>query len=264
MNFEWVENEVKEVGPGVWIRVAIDNISWADLGNGGVVIDALEDIEQADVVRALLKETTGQDLKWIVTTHWDVDHIACNPQWKREGAIDIAHESCAQSAGDWEGRPDMTFNDQGILRGAGDRRIEMKWMGGTHTPWDTVLYFPHAKVLHIADLFGWGLIPCQPTPEKVTRLKQVLSEVLNYDADAVICGHGPVTNLECIQRFLTYFDDLLETVPPLVERGLSLDEIEAKVLPPADMNAWWRFTAWKHKKNIELISTHYKPTPVGT
>lgn len=264
MNYEWIENEVKEVGTGVWIRVAIDNISWADLGNGGVVIDALEDAGQADVVRALIKETTGQDLKWIVTTHWDVDHIACNPQWKREGAIDIAHESCAQSAGDWEGRPDVTFNNAGILRGEGARRIEMKWMGGTHTPWDTVLYFPHARVLHIADLFGWGLIPCQPTPEKVARLKQVLAEVLNYDADAVICGHGPVANLECIARFSKYFDELLETVPPLVEQGLSLEEIETKVLAPDDMSQWWRFTAWKHKKNLELVGTHYKPVAMGT
>jgi hypothetical protein len=29
---QFVENEVREVGAGVWIRVAIDNISWCDLG----------------------------------------------------------------------------------------------------------------------------------------------------------------------------------------------------------------------------------------
>jgi glyoxylase-like metal-dependent hydrolase (beta-lactamase superfamily II) len=166
MTYEWIEDEVKEVGPGVWIRVAVDNIAWCELGHCGVIIDALEDPTQADVVRGLLKETTGQDLKYIVTTHWDADHIACNPQWKSEGAIDIAHESCAQSAGDWEGRPDITFNDQSTLYGSGDKRIEMRWLGGTHTPWDTILYFPHARVLHIADLFGWGLIPCQPRHKK--------------------------------------------------------------------------------------------------
>ena len=75
---EFIENEVKEVGPGVWVRVAIDNISWCDLGSSAAVIDALEDAGQADVVRGLIKETTGQELKWIVNTHWDVDHIACN------------------------------------------------------------------------------------------------------------------------------------------------------------------------------------------
>jgi cyclase len=257
MAYEWIENEVKEVGPGVWVRVAVDNIAWCELGNCGVIIDALEDPTQADVVRGLLKETTGQDLKYIVTTHWDVDHIACNPQWKHEGAIDIAHESCAQSAGNWEGRPDITFNDQSILRGAGDQRIEMRWLGGTHTPWDTILYFPHAKVLHIADLFGWGLIPCQPTPEKVERLRFILAEIVKYDAQAIICGHGPVTDMACIQRFSKYFEEMLQSVPPLVQQGLSTEEIEAKVLPPEDMRDWWRFFDWKHKKNIELISQFY-------
>jgi glyoxylase-like metal-dependent hydrolase (beta-lactamase superfamily II) len=260
MSFEFVENEVKEVGPGVWIRVAIDNIAWCDLGegvNGGAaVIDALEDPEQADVVRGLIKETTGRDLKYVVTTHWDADHIACNPQWKREGAIVIAHQTNADSAGDWEGHPDISYDDCATLRGPVEQ-IEMQWVGGTHTPWDTILYFPRAKVLHIADLFGWGLIPCQPTPQKVARLRDVLNRVLTYDANAVICGHGPVTNLDCIRRFVEYFERMLQDVPPLLKAGKTVEEIEAQIPPPADMENWWRFTAWKHKKNIELIQEFY-------
>lgn len=249
---QFVENEVKEVGPGVWIRVAVDNISWCNLGDGAAVIDALEDPQQADVVRALIKETTGQDIKWVVTTHWDADHIACNPQWRREGAPVVAHQSCADAAGDWEGRPDLAYNGNAILCGETER-IEMEWWGGTHTPWDTILWFPNAKVLHIADLFGWGLIPCRPTPEKVARLREILERILQFDARAVICGHGPVTSIEHLRRFQTYFEDLLQKVPPLAAKGLSLDEIEAQIPPPEDMKDWWRFVDWKHRKNLEMI-----------
>ena len=247
---QFIENEVKEVGPGVWIRVAVDNISWCDLGGFAAVIDALEDPTQADVVRGLIKETTGQDLKWVVTTHWDKDHIACNPQWRREGAIVIAHESCVQSAGDWEGRPDVSYSQNAALRGSGERRIEMQWVGGTHTQWDSILYFPHARVLHVADLFGWGLIPCRPTPGKVSRLWDVLNYVVAFEVDAVICGHGPVTSIANLRRFLAYFDELLKQVPPLVRKGLSLDEIEAQIPPPDDMKDWWRFVDWKHRRNL--------------
>jgi glyoxylase-like metal-dependent hydrolase (beta-lactamase superfamily II) len=250
---QFVENEVKEVGPGVWIRVAVDNISWCDMGDAGAVIDALEDPTQADVVRGLIKETTGRDLKWVVTTHWDADHIACNPQWRREGAIVIAHQSCADSAGDWEGRPDISYPDSATLRGTSER-IEMQWLGGTHTPWDTVLYFPHARVLHIADLFGWGLIPCQPTQTKVARLREVLNRVLEYDADALICGHGPTLTLDHIRRFVSYFEQMMQQVPPLLAQGQSVEEIERQIPPPDDMHDWWRFVDWKHKKNIELIA----------
>jgi glyoxylase-like metal-dependent hydrolase (beta-lactamase superfamily II) len=256
--YEWNENEVKEVGPGVWIRVAVDNIAWYDLGEGAAVIDALEDATQADVVRSLIKETTGQDLKYVVTTHWDVDHIACNPQWKREGAPVIAHQSCADSAGDWEGRPNITYPETARLNGTADKVIDMKWVGGTHTPWDTILHFPAARVLHIADLFGWGLIPCKPTPEKVERLREVLGIIQNYDVDALICGHGPTLDMGCIRRFETYFEEMIAKVPPLLAQGLSREEIEKQVPPPADMENWWRFFAWKHAKNIELIAEFYK------
>lgn len=254
---QFVENEIKELGSGVWLRVAVDNIAWADLGNGGIIIDALEDPEQADVVRDLLKETSGQELRYVINTHWDKDHIACNPQWKLEGATIIAHETCAQEAGDWAGRPGIAFGKDGFLqdrltmRGTEDKRVEMLFAGGTHTPWDTILYFPHAKVLHIADLFGWGLIPCQPTPQKVELLRAILERIQTYDADAVICGHGPDCSLEHLARFGEYFEMMLEKVPPLKEK--SAEEIEKLVPPPADMEEWWRFFEWKHKKNIELI-----------
>jgi glyoxylase-like metal-dependent hydrolase (beta-lactamase superfamily II) len=255
--YEFKENEIKEVGPGVWQRVAIDNIAWYDLGNGAAVIDALEEPDQADVVRALIKDTTGQDLKYVVATHWDDDHIACNPQWKREGAPVIAHESCAEKAGDWEGRPDITYPETAKLIGQGDKVIEMRWVGGTHTPWDTILHFPAARVLHIADLFGWGLIPCQPTPPKVARLREVLRIIKSYDVNAVICGHGPTTDMSCILRFETYFEDMLAKVPPLLAQDLSAEEIEKRVPAPADMEDWFRFFAWKHTKNIELIAEHF-------
>ncbi len=254
---QFIENEVKEIGPGVWIRVAVDNISWCDLGAFAVVIDALEDPTQADVVRALIKETTGKELKYIINTHWDADHIACNAQWREEGAIAIAHKSCADSADLDPRRPDIWFDERACLRGLDDKRIEMQWLGGTHTAWDTVLYFPHAQVLHIADLFGWGLIPCRPTPAKVARLKEVLGTVVSYPADAVICGHGPVASPEHIRRWLRYFDELLAQVPSLVEAGKTLDEIEAQIAPPSDMADWWRFTDWKHRKNLELLRDDY-------
>jgi glyoxylase-like metal-dependent hydrolase (beta-lactamase superfamily II) len=250
---EFVENQVIEVGPGVWMRVAIDNISWADMGNGAAVIDALEDPSQADVVRDLITQTSGQDLKWIVQTHWDADHIACNPQWKREGAIAIAHQSCAAAAGEWEGRPDISYSDEAVLQGEGERRIEMKWWGGTHTPWDTILYFPHAKVLHIADLFGWGLIPCEPTPQKINRLREIYDAILRYEANVVLCGHGPVLTLAHIERMREYLEGLLDVVPALLAQGKNVAEIARQVLPPDDMRHWWRFVDWKHEHNIKLI-----------
>jgi glyoxylase-like metal-dependent hydrolase (beta-lactamase superfamily II) len=260
-SIEWKEDEVKEAGPGVWIRVAVDNISWCVLGqtsqgDGAAVIDSLEDPAQADVVRDLIKQTTGKDLKWIVQTHWDTDHIACNPQWKREGAVAVAHQSCLDSAGDWEGRPDFAFDDRATLKGS-EETVSMRWAGGTHTPWDTILHFEKARVLHIADLFGWGLFPCQPTPEKIARLREVLDIIDSYDVDVLICGHGPLLQPQHIKRFRSYMEEMLTRVPALLKEGKDADAIAQEIAVPDDMADWWRFAAWKHARNIALIEEFY-------
>jgi hypothetical protein len=69
----------------------------------------------------------------------------------------------------------------------------------------------------------------------------------------VLVGHGPPATIEHLIRFRSYFEDMMARVPPLIEEGLSDAQILERVEPPSDMAAWWRFTDWKHAKNVELI-----------
>src|SRR5947209_1326451 len=231
MQFE--ENRVFEVGTGVFIRNAVDNAAWADLGNGVVEIDALEDPKLAPVIEGAIQETTGKPFRWLINTHWHPDHVACNPIWAAKGVTVIAHASCGGPTQERNGQPNITFPDRYVLEGDG-RRAECEWLGGTHTQWDTVVYFPWARVLHIADLFGWGMIPlARMEPQKVARLKEVLNRVLEYDAHTLIPGHGPVLTPAEIRRWLAYFEELLERVPPLARAGKSVDAVE-KELPAPD------------------------------
>lgn len=253
---QFIENKILELAPGVFIRNAVDNAAWADLGDAAVEIDALEDPKLAPVIEANILETTGKPFRWLINTHWHADHIACNPIWASQGVTIIAHESCGGPTEAHTGEPNITFKDTYVLKGS-ERQVECEWLGGTHTPWDSVVYFPWAKILHIADLFGWGMIPLATVDDvKIARLKQVLHRVLEYDADLLICGHGPVLKPAHIRRWLTYFDELLEQVPPLARAGRSVDEIEADLEPPADMSYWWRFVDWKHRRNLELVAAY--------
>ena len=252
MQFE--ENKILQLADGVYIRNAVDNAAWADLGDGAVEIDALEDPNLAPVIEDAIQETTGKPLRWLINTHWHPDHVACNPAWAAKGVTIIAHESCGRATQERNGQPNVTFPDTYTLKGA-ERQVECEWLGGTHTQWDTVVYFPWARVLHIADLFGWGMIPlAKVEPQKVTRLKEVLARVLEYDADTLIPGHGPVLQKQHIERWLAYFDELLERVPALTRQGKSVDEIERDFPPPDDMRDWWRFVDWKHRRNLELVA----------
>lgn len=92
----------------------------------------------------------------------------------------------------------------------------------------------------------------------MARLREVLGIIKSYDVDALICGHGPSLDMSCVHRFEAYFEMMVEKVSPLVGQGMTNEEIEKQVLPPADMEHWWRFAAWKHAKNIELLAEHYQ------
>lgn len=257
MAIQFRENEVFEVGPGVWIRNMVDNAAWADLGNGVAVIDSLDPNDDAPMETQIpedVRQTAGKPIKWLVNTHWHPDHIGFNRAWAQQGATVVAHESCGTAQPEANGQPNVTFHDRYILEGDG-RQLEMEWLGGTHTPWDTVVYFPWARVLHIADLFGWGMIPLSKfDPGKVELLKRHLARVLEYDADTYIVGHGPLVKPEHLRRWLTYVDDLLQRVPSLAKAGKSLDAIEREVPVPADMEDWWKLQAWKHRHNLTLIA----------
>jgi hypothetical protein len=91
-------------------------------------------------------------------------------------------------------------------------------------------------------------------PARITRLREVLGRVLQYDARVLVPGHGPVLTLDHIRRWLAYLDQLVERVPALARSGKDLTAIEAAVPPPADMADWWRFVEWKHRRNLEMVA----------
>jgi len=256
MAIEFRENEVFEVGPGVWIRNMVDNAAWADLGDAAVVIDSLDPQDDGPMEKEIpedVRRTVGKPFRWLVNTHWHPDHTGFNAAWARLGATVIAHESVGPAQNEASGQPNITFKDRYVLEGQG-RRIQLEYLGGTHTQWDSVVYFPWAKVLHIADLFGWGMIPLSRYDQaKIDLLRQRLARVLEYDAESYIVGHGPVAKPEHIRRWLAYLDDLLERVPPLARQGKDVDEIEAEIPVPRDMQDWWKLEAWKHRHNLTLL-----------
>ena len=248
------EGKVSEIAPGVCMRHAVDNCTWAALGDSVLIVDALEQGHLAEEILNRIAETAGKPVGYLVNTHWHGDHTACNIAFAEAGATVIAHESAApEKRGKADGNPDITFSESLTIRG-GDRVAELHHVGGTHTPGDTALYLPWARVLCVGDLFGWGLVPLSRiTEESTANLTRIMQRLIDFDADVIVPGHGPTATTAHLQRFAEYFERLLEEVPAALRAGKSAEQIQAEMARPDDMMDWWRFD-WKHPHNVEQVA----------
>jgi len=231
-------------GDGFFVRQAIDNMGWCDMGDYVLVVDALEDAPLEDEVMDAIAETTGgKPVKYVLNTHSHYDHVALNGAFVERFGAEIVNQRTT------------TVDPSGRLFEGADRKVWMIPMPGCHTREDCVIWAPDDRVLFVGDIFGWGLIPSGGLLDAKLRhlLRETYQHLIDFEARVVVPGHGPVCGTPELIRWAEYFDWLLETAGGLVADGKSDDEIKRTVTPPENMLDWWRFVAWKHADALSKV-----------
>jgi len=229
--------------PGFFIRQAVDNMAWIDMGDYVLVVDALEQAELEQEVMDAIKRTAGPaPVRFVLNTHTHYDHVALNDAFRKRFKAEIV--SLAASRVRDEGR---WFQ--------GRRRVQMLPMPGCHTDEDCVVWCPDDRILLVGDIFGWGLIPLVGRLDRSSRtlLESTYRRLIEFDARVVMPGHGPVcTNAELV-RWVKYLGELIDSVSAACQAGKSDQEILDQTAPPPDMHGWWRFLKWKHRDSVEKV-----------
>ena len=235
---------VIEVVPGVFVRSAVDNMAWIDLGGQALVVDALEQPELADEVLADIARTLPDiPVRTVLNTHTHHDHVALNRAFEQRCGAEIVNQDVAPLPSD--GR---------VFEGTRTRLVMLP-MGGTHTEGDAVVWLERDRVLLVGDIFGYGLIPLiRPLDDASAQLvRQVYRRLIAFDAAVVVPGHGPVCTAGELVRWLTYFDWLIDQARVMVRKGSGDDQIIQQLAPPRDMRSWWRFVQWKHEDSVRRV-----------
>ncbi|MFW6061328.1 MAG: MBL fold metallo-hydrolase, partial [Planctomycetota bacterium] len=178
----------------------------------------------------------------LLNTHTHYDHVALNDAFRRRGAEVVNMET-------------TDIPGEGLWLGGAERRVLMRPMPHLHTPTDCIVWVPESRVLFTGDLFGWGLIPLTRalSSDSAGLLLETYSRLIEYDAQTVVPGHGPLCDTETLKRFAEYFVWLVEQTHQAVQAGKSNDEITRQVTPPEDMRHWWRFSEWKHDRSLRTV-----------
>src|ERR1700687_363167 len=173
---------LKPLGHHVW--AAIDNPkgeAGAKAGfvigdNGVAVIDTFENPEAAKQMLAEIRKLTKLPVKFVVNTHYHIDHVAGNRIFQETGAVVLAPRNVRtwihtenlkffdkdikpeqQEMAAELGAPDIVYDSDTTLF-LGARRIDVRVFPG-HTGGDSVVFIPDATVVFCGDLFWRNTLP---------------------------------------------------------------------------------------------------------
>jgi glyoxylase-like metal-dependent hydrolase (beta-lactamase superfamily II) len=172
----------------------------------------------------------------VISTHHHPDHTGGNVKMLTETHAQIlghknARANMLGASPALPGAPPITYTtDAGISLGGVD--VELHHVGNGHTNGDTIVYFPDLKVMATGDLFV--VLPRVPTIDyaaggNTLEWPGTIDNILKYDFDTAIPGHGPVAKRADLMTFKQKMQTLQTRTRELIRQGVAKDQYLSKL-----------------------------------
>lgn len=287
---------LKPLGRGIY--AAVDNSKGEAGANAGFIIGdeavvVLDTFENAPAAKALLGEIrmlTKLPIKFVVNTHYHLDHVAGNAVFAKEGAVIVAHHNVPswihtenlkffgkdikpeqKTEVEALAAPDVLYDSSIELR-VGATPIRVEYFPG-HTGGDSVVVVQQDKsaVVFCGDLFWRQTLPNLIDASTLPWL-ETLSTLSKFSAESpltFIPGHGEPGTSADVTAFRGYLSDLRDWVGAAKKEGKSGASLTEAVLPQVKQKyGSWQFFDYFAKRNIadveaELNGSKRVPAPIA-
>ncbi len=197
--------------------------------DGIVVVDTLTSAKEAQRFISDIRKISGKPIKYVINTHYHLDHTFGNSEFIKLGAIIISQANDSKSLQkngeatlknasvygltekDMEGTkiayPQLSFSDK-LEIDLGDQKIELIYPGPSHTAGSILIYLPDKKILFSGDVLFTGYHPFIADGDIKSWVK-VLAYIMKMDVSTIIPGHGPISSKRDIadmKNYLIAFD----------------------------------------------------------
>lgn len=252
-DFSKVEMKVTKVAGNVYMLEGAGGNIGASAGDDGIVIVDDQFAPLAGKIQAALKGITGKPVRFVINTHYHGDHTGSNAYFQKEAPI-IAQDNVRKrleqggEAGNYgglkfevkpqpkEALPIITFDHDVTVHLNGEDIQAIHFPHG-HTDGDSVIFFPKSNVVHMGDDFvtyGFPFVDLAAGGSVAGMIAALEEIVPKLPADVkIIPGHGPISNVEDVRRFVTMLKETKGVVESGIKQGKTLDQMkQANVLGP--------------------------------
>jgi len=202
--------------------------------DGVLLVDVKFDVDH-DGIMEQLKKVTGKPIKYVINTHHHGDHTGGNAKMQQMPGVQVISSEEARENmvdGKQPGLPNIAIEHHAHVF-LGGKNVELYHYGRAHTNGDVVVLFPSDRVLAAGDMFTFG----DATPELIDyagggsakEWTKTLDSALKLDFDAVVPGHGAVTNKQEMAKFRDSTLAVRNRIHGMIVQKKSKDEI-AKVM----------------------------------
>src|SRR5215472_15090221 len=220
---------VKKIGDGVYAAISPDrskagsNAGFIVASNGVAVVDSFVGVEPAKELLAEIRKVTNLPIRYVINTHYHLDHTGGNAVFAEAGATILAHRNLrgwlrtenlkffgvtpkAEDKARVEALvlPDMVYSDAVDLY-LGSRLIQVRYMLG-HTGGDSVVFVPDANVVFGGDLIWQHHLPNlidASTQPWIQTLDKLLAE---HSSATFVSGHGGLATAADVRDFRDYLN----------------------------------------------------------
>ena len=143
--------------------------------------------------------------------------------------------------------PTRTFEGELTLH-VGGREVQLIQVGPAHTQGDLLAYVPDAKTLYSGDILFLGSTPVM-WAGPVDNWLAALDRILEMDIDAIVPGHGPVTDKRGVQEVKAYLEYVSTQVQQRYDAELSARDAAYDIALDDDF-AQQPFARWNSPERI--------------
>jgi cyclase len=232
------------------------------IGEDGVVmVDTLISAREAKRFIRDIRAVTNKPIRYVVNTHYHLDHSFGNCEFVKLGAVVITQENdrkameksaaeALKNIGNYGLTPeDMKGTTPAVaVLGYGDRmtidiggqRIELIHARHSHTGGDTLVWLPDKKILFTGDVLFTGYHPFLAEGNIEQWVKQ-LDDIKAMNVEKIIPGHGPLSGKKDVEEMKAYLLLFDRKAKELAARSDDAQKIAAelrKALPERPEGAW--------------------------
>lgn len=285
---------LKQVAPGIYAAIdgpqhsAGSNAGFIIGENGVLVVDSFFNPAAARALVMEIHRLTPKPIRYLINTHYHVDHTGGDQVLRDAGAVIIAHRNFRGWVRTYNINllgdritpqlraqiqalplPDLV-TDKDLIVWLGSRKVVVRAVLG-HTGSDLTIEVPDAKILFTGDLL-WRKVPPNLIDGSVEEWTATDADFLNMPDGAettFVPGHGDVANVRDVQDFRSYLLDLRRLVREGLKAGLKDDALAQYVVPKLraahlDWIISDRAAAFEIRYMAqELEGTKHRPIPIA-